>query len=209
MKKGLSNEAKTGIMVVVCVLLLLGLVVKVGKLRLLEKGYDVKVVFDYVSGVEKGAPVRISGVEAGEIKGVRLICGDKTQVELTLHLNSGARIRSDSKICVTTLGMMGEKYVEITGGAQGADFIPAGATIAGVNPPKMEDLLEVGKNIADNINATLADIRILAKSANSVVVDNRGKLDSAISNLDVTAKNFAEFSDDLKKHPWKLLSKGK
>jgi len=41
------------------------------------------------------------------------------------------------------------------------------------------------------------------------VVENREDIDFMIGKLKTTAVNFEEFSDDIKRHPWKLLIKTK
>ena len=37
-----------------------------------EKGYDVRVVFDYVNGIKKNAPVRLAGVNVGNVKNIEI-----------------------------------------------------------------------------------------------------------------------------------------
>jgi len=47
------------------------------------------------------------------------------------------------------------------------------------------------------------------KDADGVIVDNREDIRATIANLKVTSENFKEFTEDIKRHPWKLLIKGK
>jgi len=42
---------------------------------------------------------------------------------------------------------------------------------------------------------------------NGVVKDNKARIDSIAANLEETSSNFKELSEDIKKHPWKLLMK--
>ena len=48
-----------------------------------------------------------------------------------------------------------------------------------------------------NLNASVASFRNLSGNMNSLLVDNKEKLNSTISNLDTTSKNFAQLSDSL------------
>ena len=66
----------------------------------------------------------------------------------------------------------------------------------------MRKLMKKADSIADNLDKTLVQIK-------SLVTDNRAKIDSIAANLESTTVNFKEFSEDIKKHPWKLLMKGK
>jgi hypothetical protein len=41
------------------------------------------------------------------------------------------------------------------------------------------------------------------------IEDNKGGISNIIKNLEATSANFEAFSDNVKRHPWKLLFKGK
>ncbi len=197
----ITDETKTGILVVVCLAVLAGLLLKVGNFNPFEKGYTVRSRFHFTGGVKKHAPVCLSGVEVGEVKDIRILYGDDTQVELDLWLENGVKLRSDSAAYATTLGLMGEKYIEIKPGAQG-EAVKDGDLIVGKDPMRLEDLMETGTK-------AVAHIGEAAKNVNGVIVDNRPKIDNIFTNLDETSDNFREFSDDVKYHPWKVLMKGK
>ena len=84
-----------------------------------------------------------------------------------------------------------------------------GSTLASEDPIEMRKLMKKVDVIAENLDKTLAEARALAQNLNGVVKDNRPKIDSIVIKLESTADNFNEFSDDIKRHPWKLLIKGK
>ncbi|MFA5272200.1 MAG: hypothetical protein WC412_07705, partial [Candidatus Omnitrophota bacterium] len=44
---------------------------------------------------------------------------------------------------------------------------------------------------------------------NRLIEDNSGGLKNTVKNFETTSENFEEFSDDLKRNPWKLLFKTK
>lgn len=205
----LSNEVKTGIVVVVAALLLLFLVYKVGGIKV-EKGYELNALFNYVSGLEEKAPVKLAGVTIGEVKKVNhTYDGDETKVSVTMLIKEIAKVRQDSKIRISTTGLIGEKYIEITGGLRGSPFVAPGATLAGIDPFQMEDLVEMGEKLAARLDSSMQDLQRLMKNVDGVVVDNKEDIRTAIVNLKDTSENFREFSEDIKNHPWKLLMKGK
>ncbi len=209
MKIRMTNEAKTGILVLICVLALLGLILKVGNFKLLQEGYTVKARFTYTSGVKKHAPVRLSGVDVGEVKDIRVLYGDDTQVELDLWFEEGVKVRADSKAYVTTLGLMGEKYIEIMAGTSAAEYAKEGEILPTEEPVRLEDLIKMATQIGNDIGKMAQDISKVAKSVDSTVADNRPKIDKIFTNLEDTSANFKDFSQDLKFHPWKVLAKGK
>lgn len=209
MNMKISNEAKTGLLVVVCLTALVVMVVKVGNFSLFEKGYTVKTHLGFSGGVKKNAPVRLSGMDVGTVKDIRMIYGDESVVEVDLFLEDGVKVRTDAKATVATLGLMGEKYIEIQQGTKAAEYAKAGELIPAEDPVRMEDLIKMATKIAEDIGQMARDISVVAKDVDKVIVDNRPKLDRIFDNLDETSENFQQFSDDLKWHPWKVLAKGK
>lgn len=133
-----SAEIKIGIMITVSLVILCILIIATSGTYLFQKGYTIKVYFDYVSGLDAGSPVRLAGMEVGEVKDLALV--DK-KIEVTLKLKSTAKIRSDSIATINTLGIVGEKYVEITMGTSQGKILGPGSIIQGVNPVNIEEVL--------------------------------------------------------------------
>lgn len=133
----LSAELKVGIMVTASLVILGILIIVAGGNYLYPRGYTIKVYFDYVSGLNKGAPVRLAGMEVGEVKNIAL---SDDKIEVTLKLTSEAKIRSDSKITINSLGIVGEKYVEMTMGTTQGKIIKPGSIIQGINPVNVEEM---------------------------------------------------------------------
>ncbi len=210
MKAGaFSNEAKTGTIVLVSIALLIGLMIKIGNFSVFQKGYTVKSRFHFTGGVKRHSPVRLSGVDVGEVKDIRMIYGEETLVEVDLWLRDETKLRMDSQAYVTTLGMMGEKYIEIKAGTPAAEWAKDGDTIPGKDPVRLEELVEVGTKVAGDVSDMAKNIGSLAKHADEAVVGNRPKIDRTFSNLEDTSENFRDFSEDIKWHPWKILVKGR
>lgn len=209
MKLKVTNEAKTGILVLVCLAALGALVLKVGNFSLFQHGYIVKCQLHYSAGVKKHAPVRLSGVDVGEVRDIRILYGDQTIVELILWLNEDVKLRLDSKAYVTTLGLMGEKYIEIRAGTPAAQYAKSGDQIPGQDPVRLEELIETATKVANDIGQMAKDISKVASHVDTAIQDNKPKLDHIFNNLEDTSENFKDFSQDIKFHPWKVLAKGR
>lgn len=205
----ITNETKTGVLVFVCLAVLAALLIKVGNYSFFQKGFMVKARFHFTEGVKRAAPVRLSGVDVGEVKDVTLIYGDEVLVEADLWLREGVKLRKNSRAYVTMLGMMGEKYVEIRPGTAETEYANDGDLIESKDPVRIEDLIEIGTKVAEDVGKMARDISKVANNVDGVVADNRPKLDRIFDNLEETSENFAEFSQDVKHHPWKVLMKGK
>ena len=205
----ISNEMKVGVLVVICAAVLLGLLYKTGSFDFKKEGYAVKAVFGIVAGVQRNAPVRLAGVEIGKVQDIRLSYDKGTNVIVTLWLNKNAKLKTDSLAIITALGLMGEKYIEVTAGSLDAPYLEPGQTIMGEDPLQFDSLAKKGEAIASELDETLTSIKELAENTNLVVTDNKEKIDAMFDNLEATTANFKEFSDDIKRNPWKLMSKGK
>ena len=209
MKIKVTNEAKTGVLVLACLAVFGAMILKVGNFALFRHEYIVKCQLHYTAGVKKHAPVRLSGVDVGEVKDIRIIYGDQTTIELILGLREDVKLRLDSKAYVTTLGLMGEKYIEIKAGTTAAQYAKEGDLIPGQDPVRLEELIETATKVATDIGQMAKDISKVANHVDTAIQDNRPKLDNIFTNLEDTSENFKDFSQNLKYHPWKVLAKGK
>lgn len=204
--KKYTNEFKVGLFVILCLLGLFYLTYSTGKLNIKKDGYYIYAVFNEIVGVEEKSPVRLNGFEVGRVDDIKISYGnDKTQIILKLWLDSSAKIRENPIVSVKTLGLMGEKYIEITS-YEGSTFVKPGSTLYGKAyldlDAMMQQIQGVSKEITQQINQLLATI-------NTTVGENKDSISAIIKNLEVTSKNFQEFSSDIKRHPWKLLFKTK
>ncbi|MFC1631762.1 MlaD family protein [Candidatus Omnitrophota bacterium] len=205
-----TNDFKIGLVVILAIALLLTLTLKVNKFYLAKSGYKLKVAFVNSSGIEKNAPVRLSGVEVGKVQDLSLLYDEAgTHVLLTLWLDVNAKVRDDSKAFVTTMGLMGEKYVELSAGSAAAEFLAPGSTIIGREPFDTAKFIEKGEQIAENLDQAIVSMRNLSEGVNEVIIVHREDLDKMLKNLVVTSENMKAFSDDVKWHPWKLIRKSK
>lgn len=205
----LSNEAKTGIFVLICLAALLGLLIKIGNFSFFKQGYTLHTRFNYTGGVKANSPVRLSGVDVGEVRAIRLLDDAMSTVaEVDLWLVEGTKVRRGSKAIVSTLGMMGEKYIEIRVGTS-AEFMSPNDLLDSEDPVRFEDLIEIGTEVAGDIGTMAKDISKVANTVDGTIKENRPKIGNIFTNLEETSENFNDFSQDVKYHPWKVLAKGK
>ncbi len=205
----LSNEYKTGLFVLVCLAALMGLLVKVGNFTFFKKGMILHTRFHFTGGVKSNAPVRLSGVDVGVIKAIRLTNNaTETFAEVDMLIENGVQVRKDSKATVSTLGMMGEKYVELRVG-KAQEFATENDILESEEPVRLEELVEIGKKVATDVGAMAKDISKVANHVDDAIQENRPKIDNIFTNLEESSENFNDFSQDVKYNPWKVLAKGK
>lgn len=204
--KKYGAEFKVGLFVTLGVLGLLYLVLSTGKVNFKKQGYYVYASFNDVSGLMPKAPVRLNGLEAGKVEEIALSDEpDATMIKLKLWIDQKIKIRANSSVSIKTLGMMGEKYVQITSSKE-AGFIAPDTLLLGKDSSDMDALVEQAQQISKEVSQQVD--RLLA-SLNSTIGDNKESVSNIVKNLESTSANFEAFSEDVKRHPWKLLFKGK
>ena len=200
----------------------------------LEKGKSLRVIFGFANGLKKNAPVRISGVDEGLVRNIKLFfdrTDSRTKVEVELRIKEDTMIPSDSVITINQLGMMGEKYIEIFPGEDTKSFFEARQVVEGKDPIAQEAIservMEVsnklenaiggvnrfindGKNV-DSVRITLENLSSMTGSLDDILYDMKeGK--GTIGRLLYDERLYDDLQGltaDLKEHPWKLLYRPK
>lgn len=193
-------ELKVGVFVFLGLIILFMFILSIGRFRTWASGYRVNFTFSFVNGVKVGAPVRFSGVDVGEVKQIKFFFppdNQKGQIKVTAWVKRDIRIPDDSTIWVNTLGLLGEKYVEIMPGANYSHCMLANDTIPGVDPIPMHEVFRLGKNIADILNESITRMKNKEGTLGKLLYD-----DTVYNELEA-------FMTDIRKHPWKLFYKGK
>ena len=90
----------------------------------------MQAVFSNCSGIRHGSPIQIAGVDIGRVKKVVL---KDYEANITLSIQSGVILQKDAIASIKTKGMIGEKYIEITPGAD-SEPIPAGGRVRDTQP---------------------------------------------------------------------------
>ncbi len=157
------SELRVGLLVL-AVALILGLFVFYGtRESLFASTSDYRTFLPDVSGLKKGAPVRLAGFEVGTIREVSLAGIDAErakQTEITFTIRSEYRdyIRADSLAYVTTEGLLGESVLEIDPGHAG-DLIAPGAVVPGTKKGSIKDIEQNVNDITRDVRAIVADVR--------------------------------------------------
>ena len=195
-----TNELKTGLVIIVAILIGLFFWLKTSNFRAQE--YNLKTYFSHAEGIKENSIVALAGIEVGRVTDVNFVYKpDQTQVEIVLKLDTKAKVRDDSIAFIGTTGFIGDAYIGITPG-NSKGFLKPGATIVSEDPIEMRKLFKKADQIAEKLDHVLGDVK-------TIVSDNKAKVNTIVDNLEATSENFKEFSDDIKQHPWKLLMKGK
>ena len=140
--------------------------------------------FSDIGGLPRGAQVRVSGIEAGEVKGIEIPASPASKFRLKLQVRANARgmIRTDSLVSIKTEGIVGDKYVFIREGTSTAAEAPDGATLPSKEPFDIGAALEKGSALLDKSSTLLDNLQ-------GSVTDLHGRLDVALDSVTKTVNH--------------------
>jgi len=114
--------------------------------------------FDNAGGLREGAPVRLAGVDIGNVTGIRIVQGKPmTPVEVTMKVNTTYRfnLRKDSVTLLSTAGVLGETYVDVDSSAAKGPEATDGDTLAAREQPDIQDVVRASQGTLQNMDALL------------------------------------------------------
>lgn len=136
-----SRERDTAIggLVLVLGLAVLGIAYGAGN-RAKMVGYDVQARFNKADGISVGSDLRLSGVSIGKVVAQGL--DDRFRAVLTLRLQPGVVIPTDSSALIQTDGLMGAKFIAVQPGGDDEMLKPGQMFQSTQDSVNVQDLLE-------------------------------------------------------------------
>jgi phospholipid/cholesterol/gamma-HCH transport system substrate-binding protein len=240
MPRRISLEIKVGAFIITGLALMVVFLFAIGDLgTYFQPGYEFRVRFDSANGMGHGSPVQYAGVEVGKVQSVRLLQSDATpQVELVVRLPDSVKIRTDDKAAISTFGLLGEKYLEITPGLGQGGYLRPGEVLRGQPPVSTELVIQRSNEVLSELKHTLAGLNRLVGDPEAQIylketlqeardATRNWKMFGERVNLALSRVESAEgtvgkllfddtlyqrliaFVEDLQQHPWKLLVRPK
>jgi phospholipid/cholesterol/gamma-HCH transport system substrate-binding protein len=193
-------ELKVGIFVFIGLTVLVIFMLSIGGIKTWSSGYRINLNFNFVNGIKIGAPVRFAGVDVGEVKKIELEFvpeENRSNVHLIVWVRGALKIPADSSVWVNTLGLLGEKYIEIMPGKDYANCLKNDQFLAGIDPLPLHVLLNRTESILHNLDDGIIKIRNKEGSLGKLIYDDKvyNELEALIT--------------DVRKNPWKLFFKVK
>lgn len=181
------TELRVGLFVLAAMILLAVTVLYVTGADILSAKYRLRTYLAEVEGLKTGAPVRLDGVQIGNVDAIRMNPkpADRTQnIEVVLRIDNDFQneIRSDSRASLITEGLLGNRYVTIERGFAGAP-LTQDSVLLGKQEASPKLIVERGAELVQNLNALSATARDVVEA----VQKGRGTLGKLLT--DETAYN--------------------
>lgn len=142
-KQLLWSKLKVGIVLTIAVLILFFTAFFAGRIEdIFIPKADIIVQINDVKGLRNGSPVWIAGIEVGAVKNMKLHEQYGTLVTISVREDLLSFIKKDSKATVQTMGLLGDKYIELSSGSPNALPLKKGDIIEGRPQLEIKDIVD-------------------------------------------------------------------
>lgn len=125
------SKLRVGIIVTAALLILFFTVLFIGKVgSFFSSQATIYADFSDVKGLRAGAPVWFAGVNIGSVKSLAFSGGKITAV-MAIDRKALSYIKKDSQAYILTLGLLGDKYVDVSAGSKESEGLRDGDTVLG------------------------------------------------------------------------------
>jgi phospholipid/cholesterol/gamma-HCH transport system substrate-binding protein len=149
-----SAQIRVGIFVFFTLVTLMAAIFFLGsRTQYFQPQYSVKAVFSNVGYLLEGAGVYLAGVQVGRVGAIRFfedLAAQKVLVSLKITRDYQERIRQDSVAVITSSGLLGDKYIDITLGSESEPVLLDGMFIRTQEPADYSQLIRQGEAVLKN-----------------------------------------------------------
>lgn len=182
----MSSESKVGLFTIIGLILLGMTLYLLGNFSITNE-YKINVEFTDVSGLPDKSSVRVSGVEVGKVRDVKI---EEGQVIVVLGVDDNVKIYKDSEFSIGSTSVIGSKYLRVTQGTLESGILSDGDYVRGKDILTLEDMmLETLGNFSDDgataeqINATLESMRELSANLSQMISTMQPTVNETLDNL--------------------------
>jgi phospholipid/cholesterol/gamma-HCH transport system substrate-binding protein len=194
-KKDQSNLIKVGLFITGLTIILMIMVTSIGKENsLFDPKTSIRARVPNVSNLKVGSYVELKGIRIGTVSEIKIVSEDEVEILMTILAQELTWIKEDSRVSISTAGLVGDKFVEIYKGTKNSPaFNPEKSILFSEDTADIKRIINKGDSIA-----SVTD-RILQKLDNILLRIEDGQLiiDTMIS-LNKTASNMEKISSELK-----------
>jgi phospholipid/cholesterol/gamma-HCH transport system substrate-binding protein len=204
-------ETKVGLFFTGAIVVLGVLIFRAEKLEIGGKRNQSErfTIFDSVAGLAPQSKIRIAGVEVGDVRTITLENG---KARVVLGLSKDVPIYADANVSLGSIGILGEKFVDLDPGHSAKGPFPGGTPLpskAGISLDNlMETLSEIGKNVkgvTQSLNESIGgeqgrqkldeivdNIRVLTAEFRTMAQENHGAINHTMANVEALSTDLRD-----------------
>lgn len=206
MKKKLSREFKVGVFGIAMVALLYISINFIKSNRIFSSDKTFYAIFKTADGLEASAPVMTKGFRIGTVEKVEFDLYSQ-DIIVTFSVEKEYPLPSDTKVKITSTGLMGGKIIEVLIGSNHSAAIPNKDTIQSVFEPS---LFEMASSEYTTLKDKLASFsnkldNALTGIESAMSPENMNNLKGSLENLNTVTADVAQIINNRKQNLENLL----
>lgn len=156
------SQLRVGITVLVATATLFVLIFFMsGTISPFSRKIRLRSYFENAAGLVKGAPVRLSGVDIGNVDTIHIVRERPlTPVEVTMKVTAQARpdLRIDSRATLATAGVLGATFVDIDSSRAKGALVKDNDELPTTESPGLQEVLKSSQGTIDKLNVILTRV---------------------------------------------------
>ena len=135
--------------------------------QLFEEQVVYRAYFPNVQGLTKESPVWLGGLEVGQVLGIGFTqeTGNRgVEVRFRVSRKYADRVREDSVARLSSLGVLGEKAVDVTLGSMKAPPVPDGGELRSDRSGDLNALIQAAGQVMEDSKAISRSLRLAAET---------------------------------------------
>ena len=134
-----------------------------GTTGLFTKKIIVRAFVDNAGGLRTGAPVRLEGVDIGNVTGIRVVPNPPNRaapVEIAMKVTSkyAASMNTGCNVALTTAGVLGEVFIDMDCRQSKGGPIGNGAVLPTQETPQLQDVVRASQSTLENVNVLVKQL---------------------------------------------------
>src|SRR5262245_6019654 len=159
----MAKQTRAGLLVLLALVTLVLTVLSLDEQRhFWERKISYEIHFARSNGLQEGAPVGLSGVSIGTVADTTFPTDPAARyLQVTIHVKSAAasRIRRNTLASIRTIGLLGDRYIELTPGTNDAEPLEPGGIIPSLDPLDYEALFGQSGDVVTNFAEVTAQVK--------------------------------------------------
>ncbi len=180
------------------------------------KHVQYQTILKDASGIFEKTPIKVAGINAGRIKSIEL---EGSQALLTFEILEKIKVTPSAKLKIKSVGLLGDKFIDMDLGDQKGDRLDAGSTITTEGGEGLDNLakdagavLREVKEIAATIKESLRDdqgtnvikeivgnINEMTASLKRITTANEDKINKIVDDIEAVSSQLAHETDRYQK----------
>jgi len=152
------SQLRVGVTVIIATIILAILIfLMTGSVGLFTPKIKLRTYFENASGLRVGAPVRLEGVDIGNVVGIRVVDRKLTPVEVLLKISTKyqQQVHKDSQALLATAGVLGETFVDISSKAATGPPAQNNDELPTQTRPDIQDMVRASQGTLQNIDVLI------------------------------------------------------